>query len=78
MRREVDFLEQMVPDRSRHARRTIEQLAEYQRLLQAITVLPGFEFTSHYGAHILGMFPPHTPISLIEATLLQLGVPPIS
>jgi hypothetical protein len=53
-----------------------EQLAEYRQLLGKITVLPGFEFTSHYGAHILGIFPPDKPISLIEATLLQLGVPP--
>jgi hypothetical protein len=52
-----------------------EQYAEYMRLLGSITVLPGFEFTSHYGAHLLGVFPAQTPISLIEATLLQLGVP---
>lgn len=74
MRREVDFLEQMV----RTGRATAddqEQYAEYSRLLRAITVLPGFEFTSHYGAHILGIFAPETPTSLIEATLLQLGVP---
>lgn len=74
MRREIEFLEQMV----RLGRATPadqEQLAEYQRLLASITVLPGFEFTSHYGAHVLGIFTPQTPISLIEATLLQLGVP---
>jgi hypothetical protein len=52
------------------------RLDEYRRLLDKITVLPGFEFTSHYGAHILGIFSPHHPLSLIEATLLQLGVPP--
>ena len=74
MRREVDFLEQMV----RMGRATPadqEQYAEYTRLLDRITVLPGFEFTSHYGAHLLGIFPPQTPISLIEAALLRLGVP---
>lgn len=74
MRREVDFLEQLL----RLGRATDvdrQQLDEYQRLLRAITVLPGFEFTSHYGAHVLAIFPPQTPISLIEATLLQLGVP---
>ncbi|NJN15072.1 MAG: AAA family ATPase [Oscillochloris sp.] len=53
-----------------------ERLTEYRRLLAKVTVLPGFEFTSHFGAHILGIFPPNHPISLIEATLLQLGVPP--
>jgi hypothetical protein len=74
MRRDVDFLEQLVrTGRATDADR--EQLDEYRRLLSVITVLPGFEFTSHYGAHILGVFPPLTPISLIEATLLQLGVP---
>ncbi len=51
------------------------RLNEYRRLLARVTVLPGFEFTSHFGAHILGLFPPNRPISLIEATLLQLGVP---
>lgn len=53
-----------------------ERLAEYRRLLAQISVLPGFEFTSHYGAHILGIFAPDQPLSLIEATLIQLGVPP--
>lgn len=52
-----------------------DRLNEYRRLLDKITVLPGFEFTSHYGAHILGIFAPSHPLSLIEATLLQLGVP---
>ena len=52
------------------------RLREYRRLLANITVLPGFEFTSHFGAHVLAIFPPAHPISLIEATLLQLGIPP--
>ncbi|NCC34267.1 MAG: PHP domain-containing protein, partial [Chloroflexia bacterium] len=51
------------------------RLDEYRRLLAKITVLPGFEFTSHFGAHVLGIFPPNRPISLLETTLLQLGVP---
>lgn len=51
------------------------RIDEYRRLLKKITVLPGFEFTSHFGAHVLGIFPPNRPISLIETTLLQLGVP---
>lgn len=53
-----------------------DRLHEYRRLLKRITVLPGFEFTSHYGAHILGIFSPEQPLSIIEATLIQLGVPP--
>jgi predicted metal-dependent phosphoesterase TrpH len=74
MRREIDFLETL-----EKAQRLTDaeqaHLQEYRRLLAKITVLPGFEFTSHYGAHILGIFAPDRPISLIEATLLQLGIP---
>lgn len=74
MRREIEFLETL----ERAGRLTEEErarLGEYHRLLSRITVLPGFEFTSHFGAHILGVFPPDRPTSLIDATLLQLGVP---
>ncbi len=74
LKRDVEFLEQL--DRTQRATPEDRQLlSDYQRLLSKITVLPGFEFTSHYGAHVLGVFAPSTPISLIEATLLQLGVP---
>jgi hypothetical protein len=75
MQREIEFLvaleraQRLRPDEQ-------ERLDEYRELLSRITVLPGFEFTSHFGAHILGIFPPDRPLSLIEATLLQLGVPP--
>lgn len=74
MLREIEFLDAL----ERAHRLTEEErhrLREYRRLLARITVLPGFEFTSHYGAHILGIFAPDRPVSLIEATLLQLGVP---
>lgn len=74
MQREVEFLEQLVRTH-RATPADHQQLDEYYQLLRKITVLPGFEFTSHYGAHVLGIFPPTTPISLIEATLLHLGVP---
>jgi hypothetical protein len=74
MQREVEFLEQLVRTQ-RATPDDHQQLDEYYQLLRKITVLPGFEFTSHYGAHVLGIFPPATPISLIEATLLHLGVP---
>ncbi|WP_448337134.1 RNA-binding domain-containing protein [Chloroflexus aurantiacus] len=72
--RELEFLTTL----EKAGRLTSEEaarLAEYRRLLEKITVLPGFEFTSHFGAHILGIFPPNRPLSLIEATLLQLGIP---
>lgn len=77
MRQEIDFLQTL----ERAQRLTDEEQArlnEFRRLLAKITVLPGFEFTSHYGAHILGVFAPDRPVSLIEATLLQLGVSPDS
>ncbi|HMO59860.1 MAG TPA: putative DNA binding domain-containing protein [Roseiflexaceae bacterium] len=75
MRQEVEFL-QTLEGAQRLTSEEQERLAEYRRLLAIITVLPGFEFTSHYGAHILALFAPDRPISLIEATLLQLGVLP--
>ncbi|NTW00650.1 MAG: PHP domain-containing protein, partial [Oscillochloris sp.] len=71
--REIDFLKTL----EMGGRLTDEEqtrLDEYRRLLAKINVLPGFEFTSHFGAHILGIFAPNRPLSLIEATLLQLGV----
>src|ERR1051326_3960721 len=75
MRHEIDFL-QTLERAHRLTEEEQERLNEYRRLLANITVLPGFEFTSHYGAHILALFAPDRPVSLIEATLLQLGVPP--
>lgn len=74
MRREIEFLEQLVHTQRANSSDQ-QQLDEFHRLLDKITVLPGFEFTSHYGAHVLGIFDRSTPIAVIEATLLQLGVP---
>lgn len=51
-------------------------LAEYQRLLNKILVLPGFEFTATFGFHILGIFSPQTTVRQIEHILLSLNVPP--
>lgn len=50
-------------------------LAEYRRLLDKVLVLPGFEFTATFGFHILGIFPPDTPVRYIEHVLLSLNVP---
>ncbi len=50
-------------------------LEEYRRLLKNILVLPGFEFTATFGFHILGIFPPDTPVRTLEHLLLQLKVP---
>lgn len=51
------------------------QLDEYRRLLEKILVLPGFEFTATFGFHIIGLFPPETPVSYLEHLLLSLNVP---
>lgn len=74
MRREIEFLNTLA-QANRLTPEEETRLAEYNRLLARITVLPGFEFTTHYGAHVLGLFSPTRPVSLIEATLLQLGIP---
>lgn len=50
-------------------------LDEYRRLGNKILVLPGFEFTATFGFHILAIFPPDTPLRLLELLLLQLNVP---
>lgn len=72
---EIYFLESLKAKGRLEAEEEVK-LAEYQRLLAKITVLPGFEFTSHYGAHIIGLFPPQQHLSVIESTLLNLGVSP--
>ncbi|MEZ4645814.1 MAG: putative DNA binding domain-containing protein [Chloroflexota bacterium] len=51
------------------------RLDEYRRLLDKILVLPGFEFTATFGFHILGLFPPETPVSYLEHLLLTLHIP---
>ncbi len=53
-------------------------LDEYRRVLDKLLVLPGFEFTATFGFHILGIFPPETPVSFLEHLLLTLRVPPTS
>jgi hypothetical protein len=51
------------------------QLTEYERLLEKILVLPGFEFTATFGFHILGIFPPEKTVREIEHILLSLQIP---
>ena len=53
-------------------------LDEYRRVLGKLLVLPGFEFTATFGFHILGIFPPETPVNYLEHLLLTLRVPPSS
>ncbi len=51
------------------------RLEDYRRLLDKILVLTGFEFTATFGFHILGIFPPDTPIRDLEFLLLKLNIP---
>ena len=51
------------------------RLEEYRRLLQKVTVFPGFEFTATLGFHILGIFPPEKSVREIEHLLLSLNIP---
>lgn len=68
---ELELLERLKRLQPAEAKR----LAEYRRLLNKILVLPGFEFTATFGFHILGLFPPETPVRDIEHILLSLNVP---
>jgi Schlafen, AlbA_2 len=52
------------------------RLREYRRLLEKILILPAFEFTATFGFHILGLFPPETPVREIEHLLIDLNIPP--
>lgn len=51
------------------------RLAEYQKLLGRVLVLPGFEFTATFGFHILAIFPADKPVRDIEHLLLELNIP---
>lgn len=51
------------------------RLTEYQKLLQRVLVLPGFEFTATFGFHILAIFPVDKPVRDIEHLLLVLNIP---
>jgi len=51
------------------------RLWEYKRLLDKILLLPGFEFTATFGFHIMGIFPPETPLRELEHLLLDLNIP---
>lgn len=51
------------------------RLREYRRLFEKILILPGFEFTATFGFHILGLFPPETPVREIEHLLIDLNIP---
>lgn len=74
LRRDIDQLE-FLTARGRATPDEQRLLAEYHRVLEKVLVLPGFEFTATFGFHILGIFPPDTPIRKLEHLLLGLRVP---
>ena len=51
------------------------RLQEWRAFAEKVLVLPGFEFTATFGFHILGIFPPDTPVRQLEHILLSLKVP---
>ncbi len=53
-----------------------QRLREYRRLQEKVLLLTGVEFTATFGFHILGIFPPETPVRDLEFLLLQLHIPP--
>jgi hypothetical protein len=65
----LERLGRLQPDEQR-------RLQDYRRLGNQILVLPGFEFTATLGFHVLGIFPPDTPLRQLEYLLLELHVPP--
>jgi len=75
MMEEIDHL-RLLKSLNRILPDEVAQLAEYERLLEKILVLPGFEFTATFGFHILGIFPPEKTVREIEHILLQLQIQP--
>ncbi len=74
IRQELEWLTRL----ERDGRMTDEeraQLNEWRELSSKVLVLPGFEFTATFGFHILGIFPPDTPLRQLEHVLLALKVP---
>jgi len=74
MQEEIQQLE-WLENESRLEKDEKKRLTEYRRLTEQVLVLPGFEFTATFGFHILGIFPPETPVRAIEHLLIQLKVP---
>jgi len=73
--REIEWLTRLEKD----GRLTDEERARLQgwrSFADKVLVLPGFEFTATFGFHILGIFPPDTPVRQLEHILLTLKVPP--
>lgn len=74
VRKEIEWLARL-EDQNRLNDEEKSRLDEWRTLANKILVLPGFEFTATFGFHILGIFPPETPVSYLEHLLLTLNVP---
>jgi PHP family Zn ribbon phosphoesterase len=74
MREEIQQLE-LLEKLNRIMPDELTRLREYRRLTEKVLVLPGFEFTATFGFHIIGLFPPETPVREIEHLLINLNIP---
>lgn len=68
---ELALLERLQRLRADEKRR----LDEYRRLMKKILILPGFEFTTTFGFHVLGIFSETTSVRELEHVLMELNVP---
>lgn len=72
--REIEWLARLEKE-NRLTEEERTRLQEWRAFADKVLVLPGFEFTATFGFHILGIFPPDTPVRQLEHILLSLKVP---
>ncbi|MCE7988223.1 MAG: transcriptional regulator [Caldilinea sp. CFX5] len=75
IQREIEWLTRLERD-NRLTDEERNRLQSWRTFADKVLVLPGFEFTATFGFHILGIFPPDTPVRQLEHILLSLKVPP--
>jgi len=74
IQREIEWLARLEKE-NRLTEEERNRLQEWRAFAEKVLVLPGFEFTATFGFHILGIFPPDTPVRQLEHILLSLKVP---
>lgn len=74
IQREIEWLARLEKE-NRLTEEERTRLQEWRAFADKVLVLPGFEFTATFGFHILGIFPPDTPVRQLEHILLSLKVP---
>ncbi|MCB0064814.1 MAG: hypothetical protein KDE19_21970, partial [Caldilineaceae bacterium] len=74
IQREIEWLTRLEKE-ERLTEEEATRLQEWRTFADKVLVLPGFEFTATFGFHILGIFPPETPVRQLEHILLSLKVP---